>query len=77
MLSAREPSPGDGHDLAVVGGADLGCRLPQALGIARHEHDVAALARQLLGDGAADAEARAGDERALALQMQVHVSCLP
>src|SRR5207244_12688325 len=63
-----------GNDLAVGRRADLVRGLPQALGVARDESDIAALARQLLGDGAADAQARAGDERALALKMQVHVS---
>ena len=63
-----------GYDLAVGRRADLVRCLPQTIGIARHEGDVAALARQLLGDRAADTQACAGDERALAVKMQVHVN---
>ena len=63
-----------GYDLAVGGRTDLVRCAAQTTGIARNEGDVAALARQLLGNRAADTQAGAGDERALAVKMQVHVN---
>ncbi len=63
-----------GHDLAIGASAYLVRGLSQALGFARDEDDIATLARQLLGDGAADAQACPRNERALALNPQIHLS---
>jgi hypothetical protein len=53
---------------------DFVCHLPQSVGIARHKGDVAALTCELIGNGASDPQAGAGDKRALALKLQVHVN---
>ncbi len=51
--------------------------LVQLRPVARGEADLHAFPRQFLGDRRADAAARAGDQRGLAAQVQVHVVSLP
>ncbi len=53
--------------------ADLRLRLGQAAGVARDQHDLDAFGRERLRTGKADALRRAGDDRRLALQTQIHV----
>ena len=42
--------------------------------VARAQRHIASLGRQLLGDGAADAARAAGDDRVLALEIEIHTS---
>ena len=65
-------SPAIGTIVRPVCDGDLRGGLLQRLGGPGRDHDVDALAREILGDLAADALARAGDERHLPVQLQVH-----
>ena len=62
----------DGDDPAAEGRAQLGRGRGEALAVAREEGDVGAFARQGAGHRLADAAAAAGDERALALELEIH-----
>ena len=61
---ADDPAPGLGRE--------RGGRLGQLGGVARGDDDIDAFERELPGDGAADALASAGYQRALALELQIH-----
>ncbi len=62
-----------GMDLgAAAGGPNLGGNLIERSLIARGEQQVAAQRRKLQRDGAADAAARAGDERHFSLKLEMH-----
>ena len=65
---------GDGDDLDVGGGGDVGLGLVERALVAGDDGDVGAGAGEVLGDGAADAEAAAGDERIAAVHAHLHVS---
>ena len=57
---------------AVRGGDFLGRRLERGLGPG-HQMHAAALGRQPLGHGQADALGRPGDQRRASLQIQIHL----
>ena len=66
---------GDDRDHpAAEGRAQLRRRRGEALAVAGEQGDVRALARQGAGHRLADAAAAAGDERALALQLEIHAN---
>ena len=44
--------------------------------VARAQRHIAPFGRQLLGDGAADAARAAGDDRVLALEIEIHIPLL-
>ena len=60
----------DGGAAALL--ADGGCDLVERLLVAAGQHHVAAFGRQRQRDAAADAAARSGHQRDLALQSQLH-----
>ena len=66
----------DGDDLAVGRARDLGGGGFQHVLAARADRDIDALLGEREGDALADALAAAGDERGLAVELQVHVSLL-
>ena len=74
IASATDASAGTATTRRPLAARNIVGGLPQRILGPRHHGDVAALARQFLGDGASDAEACAGDERPPAFDQEIHVN---
>src|SRR5262249_60027568 len=66
----------DGHQAAVSFARDLGRRLLERLFAPRADRDVDAFPRKRAGNAFADADAAAGHQCGLAVELKVHVGLL-
>ena len=62
----------DGDHVATGLHRELRHRVQQRLLVTCQQRDIGAFEQQRAGDGLADALAAAGDERALALELEIH-----